>query len=220
MWIDFAAAAVLIISIFRGDRRGLVRSFVGCFGWLISLIAGVILRPDLLRILDEHTGIRSALSDKIMYYAKLRLIEESGMAVDEETTSMIMGALRDNATSIYNTAAEKAAAPVVDMIMQMIAVVAVMVLIRFAFGLITMLFSLIADNNGPANFLNSVGGMAFGVVEAAFIIYLIAMFIIFVAIIGNFDILSDQISSSVCINMLERFHLIPHMDTLTALLAA
>ena len=220
MWIDFAAAAVLIISIFRGDRRGLVRSFVGCFGWIISLIAGFVLSSDLLRILDERTGIRSALTDKIGYYAKLRLIEESGMAVDQETTSMIMGALRENANSIYNTAAEKAAGPVVDMIMNLIGVVAVMILVRFAFGLITMLFSLIADNNGPANFINSVGGMAFGVVEAAFIIYLLILFVIFVAIVGNFDVLSDQISGSVCVNMLERVHLIPHMDTLTALLSA
>ena len=82
MWIDFAAAAILIIAIFRGDRRGLVRSFVGVFGWLIALIAGYLLYPDLLAVVNERTGIRNAIYTKILYFAKLRLVEESGYAED------------------------------------------------------------------------------------------------------------------------------------------
>ena len=82
------------------------------------------------------------------------------------------------------------------------------------------LFSLIADNNGPANFLNSVGGMAFGVVEGAVVIYILILFVIFVTVVGNFGIVADQLDSSVCFSLLERLGVIPQLDTLTALLEA
>ncbi len=219
MWIDFAAAAILIIAIFRGDRRGLVRSFVGVFGWLVSIIAGFILYPDLLAILDERTGIRNAIHSKILYFAKLRLVEESGFDANSDTAGLIMEALKENAGSVYNTAAETVAAPVVDMMMKSIAIVCIMLLIRLAFGIITMLFSLIADNNGPASFLNSVGGMAFGVLEGAVIIYILILFLIFVTVIGNFGVVADQLSNSVCFSLLERAGAIPQLDTLTALMA-
>lgn len=218
MWIDFAAAAILIIAIFRGDRRGLVRSFVGVFGWLIALIAGYVLYPDLLMIVDEHTGIRDSIHAKILYFAKLRLVEESGFQADSEEAGLIMSALKENAGSIYNSAAETVAAPVVDMMMKSAAIVFIMLAVRLAFGIITMLFSLIADNNGPANFLNSVGGMAFGVAEGAVIIYILILFVIFVTVIGNFGIIADQLSHSVCFSLLERIGVIPQLDTLTALL--
>ncbi len=220
MWIDFAAAAILIIAIFRGDRRGLVRSFVGVFGWLIALIAGYLLYPDLLAVVNERTGIRNAIYTKILYFAKLRLVEESGYAEDSETTGLIMEALKQNAGSVYNSAAETVATPLVDMIMKSMAIVFIMLAVRLAFGIITMLFSLIADNNGPANFLNSVGGMAFGVVEGAVVIYILILFVIFVTVVGNFGIVADQLDSSVCFSLLERLGVIPQLDTLTALLEA
>ena len=218
MWIDFAAAAILIIAIFRGDRRGLVRSFVGVFGWLISLIAGFLLYPDLLAAVDERTGIRDAIYSKILYFTKLRLVKESGVEADSETTGLIMEALRQNADSVYNSAAESVATPLVDMIMKSIAIVCIMVAVRLAFGIITTLFSLIADNNGPASFLNSVGGMAFGVVEGALIIYVLILFLIFATVIGNFGFVADQLDHSVCFSMLERLGVIPQLDTLTALM--
>ena len=220
MWIDFAAAAILIIAIFRGDRRGLVRSFVGVFGWLIALIAGYLLYPDLLAVVNERAGIRNAIYTKILYFAKLRLVEESGYAEDSETTGLIMEALKQNAGSVYNSAAETVATPLVDMIMKSMAIVFIMLAVRLAFGIITMLFSLIADNNGPANFLNSVGGMAFGVVEGAVVIYILILFVIFVTVVGNFGIVADQLDSSVCFSLLERLGVIPQLDTLTALLEA
>lgn len=220
MWIDFAAAAILIIAIFRGDRRGLVRSFVGVFGWLIALIAGYLLYPDLLAVVDERTGIRNAIYTKILYFAKLRLVEESGYNADSETTGLIMEALKQNAGSVYNSAAETVATPLVDMIMKSIAIVLIMLAVRLAFGIITMLFSLIADNNGPANFLNSVGGMAFGVVEGAVIIYILILFVIFVTVVGNFGLVADQLDNSVCFSLLERMGVIPQLDTLKALLEA
>lgn len=218
MWIDFAAAAILIIAIFRGDRRGLVRSFVGIFGWLISLIAGYVLYPDLLQLVDDHTGIRSAIHEKILYFAKLRLVEEAGVETDSETASLIMDALKQNAESVYNTAAEAVAAPVVELIMKTAAIIFIMLAVRLAFGIITMIFSLIADSNGPAGFLNSVGGMAFGVAEGLVIIYILVMFVVFATVIGNFGVIADQLNHSVCFSLMERAGIIPELDTLTALM--
>lgn len=43
MWIDFIVAAVLLIFIFRGDRRGLLSSLLGVIGWAASFIAAFLL---------------------------------------------------------------------------------------------------------------------------------------------------------------------------------
>ena len=37
MYLDFAAALILIICIIRGEKKGVIESFASAFGWLFSL---------------------------------------------------------------------------------------------------------------------------------------------------------------------------------------
>ena len=53
MVIDFISAAILIICIINGERRGVIESFASAFGWLFSLFFALFYSPSLADLLNE-----------------------------------------------------------------------------------------------------------------------------------------------------------------------
>ena len=47
MYLDFAAALILIICIIRGEKKGVIESFASAFGWLFSLFFTFLYSPVL-----------------------------------------------------------------------------------------------------------------------------------------------------------------------------
>ena len=66
MVIDFISAAILIICIINGERRGVIESFASAFGWLFSLFFALFYSPSLADLLNEKLRLSSTISDAVL----------------------------------------------------------------------------------------------------------------------------------------------------------
>lgn len=73
MYLDFAAAFILIICIIRGEKKGVIESFASAFGWLFSLFFTFLYSPVLAEYITENTHAKQLMSDFAMKHVKTLL---------------------------------------------------------------------------------------------------------------------------------------------------
>lgn len=217
MYIDFAMAAILIIFIIRGDRRGLKKSLIGCFGWAVSAIIAYIWYPELVTYISTKTQIATNIITKIVYFSKVKLIQEMGLT-DGNTASSVISMIQESADSSLTEAACVVAGPIADAVLFFGCFIVIMAAVRIVYGFITMIFKLIADERTPSGAIDSLTGIVVSVVEAAVIIYFILIMLIFVALVGDIPFLTSQIENSVAVSTIERVGLVPESTNLMALM--
>lgn len=218
MYIDFAIALILLICIFRGERRGLVRSFINMFGWVFSLGGAILLQGRFVGILDDQTTVRSDITAKIVDTMKFRIIREAAdIPEGESLPSSVLSALSRSVENAYEAKAAEMAAPYVDALMNIMSFCLLLIGIKLALFIIERILMRFVED-GPLSTVDSIGGILLNTLKGVVVCYLMVLVLILVALLGNIEIVSQQVSASVVVNFLSAFNLLPFADNMSALM--
>ena len=219
MWIDFLVAGILIIFLFRGDRRGFIASLLGIIGWAVSLIAAFLLYSYTVDFLDEKTGIRDSLTVHVTDYVKKKLISQMNGSNGGSLPDSVIAALSGTSNSSLDVQATAAAKPIVNVFMDIVAFIAVLVIVRLIFKIIQSIsMKITGRNHGAIGMLNSVGGMFFGIIEGAIIAYLIILLLDYLALFAGINILLNQMDDSIVMGVIQQLDLIPYSGNIDNLI--
>lgn len=218
MYIDFAIALILLICIFRGERRGLVRSFINMFGWVFSLGGAFLLYGKFVELMDSQTTVRSDITTKIVDTVKIRLIKQAADIPDGETLpSTIMSALSKSVEQAYEAKATELAAPYVDALMSILAFILLLIGIKLVLFVVERILMHFVED-GPLSTVDSIGGILLNTLKGMVVCYLLVLLMIFVAVVGDVDVVAEQVSASVVVNFLSAFGLLPFTGDMGTLL--
>lgn len=218
MWIDFIVAGILILFIFRGNKRGFIASLLGIIGWAVSLIAAFLLYPYAIKIIDSRTEIRNSITTHITAYVKNQLIAQKSGADGSALPDSVLAVLSNSSNSTLDAQAASAAEPLVSIFMDIVAFIIVLLIVRIIFKIvqaISMHFT--GRDRGTVGVLNSMGGMFFGLVEGAILAYLLLLFLTYLSLFTDIMVLSNQLDDSVVAGVIGQLDLIPyagHIDEL------
>ena len=220
MWIDFLVAAVLLIFIFRGDKRGFISSLLGVIGWAASFIAAFLCYPAGVDFLDKYTNLRSDIDTRIVQYVKERAISQlSGTSDGSELPDSVKAVLASSSNSAVNAQAEKIAAPIVDVIMNVIAIILIMIIVGIILKIIISIIRNAVRNNRVIGSADRVLGILFGFVEGIFLSYLLLLCLYYVSVFLDVSMLSSQLDDSIVMGFLQQYNMIPYADSLNNLSA-
>ncbi len=219
MWIDFLVAGILIIFLFRGDRRGFIASLLGIIGWAVSLIAAFVLYPYAVDFFDDKTNVRAGLTSRVTEYVKSKLISQMNGSNGGSLPDSVLAALSSTSNSSLDVQAAAAAKPIVNVFMDIVAFVVVLVLVRLIFKIVQSIsMKITGRDHGAIGMLNSVGGMAFGLIEGAIIAYLILLLLDYLALFAGITILLNQMDDSIVMGLIQRLDLIPYSGNIDNLI--
>lgn len=215
MWIDFLVAAVLLIFIFRGDRRGLISTLLGVVGWAAAFIAAFLFYPAGAAFLDRYTDLRSGIETRVIQYIKERAISElSGLSENSQLPDSVKAAMRNSSNSAIDQQAANIASPVVNTIMNVIAVILVMLVVGIILKIAITIIRNMLKKNRVVSTADSIGGMILGIVEGAILSYLILICLYYMSLFLDVSVLSSQLDHSIVMGFMEKYNMIPYADSI------
>ena len=155
--LDLIVLAILALCIFLGYKRGLVKVAFHLVAFILSIIATILLYQPITNWVIENTTLEQTIESKIMEKEE----QKDSNNKKEELTNKVK-------TDITNMTADT----ISHLIISIGVGIALFVIIRIVLFIIGFLV------DGLASFpiikqLNNVGGVAYGILEGAFIIYVI-----------------------------------------------
>ena len=219
MWIDFIVAGVLILFLFRGDKRGLIASLLGIIGWAVSLIVAFLVYPYTVNFLDSKTDIRNSLTGHVSHYVKTKLISQKNGSGGGSLPDSVLAALNGTSNSSLDVQAAAAAKPIVNIFMDIVAFVVVLLIVRIIFKIIQIIsMKMTGKDHGTLGLLNSLGGMLFGLIEGVIIAYLLLLFLDYVALFADSAFLLRQLDNSIVMGMIDTLNMIPYSGNIDKLI--
>ena len=210
MYLDFAVALILIICIFRGDKKGFLLSFISAAGWLIAVLGAFIGKNYFLTILDEKTDVRANITAKVTEYFQTKLLSDAtGASSDGTIPGSVSTIMRNAAEKAVEASAEAAATPVVDAIMAMLAFIILAILIKIAIFIVQFVLNSFIESVGVLGSMDSIAGMIVGVIKGMVLSYVILIFLCAIATMGTMTVLIEQLSGSIIIEALDHVGLLP-----------
>ena len=219
MYIDFIIALILIVCIIAGDKRGFIKTAIGTFGWIFSSGGAWILRERFITTLDTRTTIREDLTAKVVEIIKLEMMKKAAdLPQGEDLPSTIATALTRAADRAVAAQAEAAATPIVNALIGVLSFLVLFIIFK------TILFFvqhglMKLTSKGPLSVVDSIGGIICGFVQGLLIAYILLMIVIFIAVIGNIPLITEQVTNSVTVGFLHKFGLTPFSSSLNTLLS-
>ena len=171
MFFDIIVAAILVITMVLGFRRGFIYSFVNTLGWVGSFICGFIGCRILADQLTLRTNLETTIYDKFLDNISGSLESITSSA---ESLPLIMNETIDTAAA---TAAEALAERLTEISMLVISFLIIFFVIKLIAFLITTAFSK-RNNDGFVGFVDGILGLVAGGIKGILIVFLFLMLLV------------------------------------------
>lgn len=191
-WLGIVILGIVILGIFKGFKRGIVRTAVSVCSLIVALILGQMLNPYISQFFIEQTPlydtIREMCEDSISDTLEMKLNEQIGQAEQEELIQVLplpeglkTALLRSNNAEGYNRflartfgeyLSSSIAHMIVDTISLLIIYALVSVVMKLVGGVLDRIFEL-----PVLSLINRMGGAVFGGIQGIFIVWFV--FLIF-----------------------------------------
>ena len=165
MFLDIIVAAILILTMVSGFRRGFVYTFTHTLGWLGAMVAAFVLSPWLRKLLSDKTELNSSIHESFL--DKLSLSSDC-ISSSEDSFPLIM------ARGI-NSAAGNAAELFSDKLTAITMVVISFLLLFFAVKIILFFLTIALSkrqNKGFVGFFDGLLGMIAGMIRGIIFVFL------------------------------------------------
>lgn len=209
MYIDFAVAIILIICIIVGERRGILRTFIGLFGWLFSFIFSVFYLPSAVSLLTEKTSIHTIFSDIIIKKLK-HFVADAATSSDSNSQnipSLIASAISRSTNSQIETTVRPLADSYADICVKIVAFLCVALIVRIIIRIIEIFINKLTKKTDIGT-ANAIGGMVFGLLKGAVIAYMLVMLFTLVVEVTMLDNLIAIFQNSITVKALDSSNLL------------
>ncbi len=210
MYLDFAAAIILIICIIRGEKRGVIETFASAFGWIFSLFFTMAYSPVLAQYLTENTPLKGIVSDFTMTQVR-SMVKEAAGTTGSAAASDLPAIIADALANAASGRLEEIARPVADSLADTFISVLAFVLMMFVVKLILRFFEKLIKKLHKAKTVGTVDGilgMAFGVIKGAAIVYFLMAVLILAASLTAYEPLIEVLQTSVAVDTFNSHNLL------------
>jgi uncharacterized membrane protein required for colicin V production len=194
MWLDILIIIIVILSMTRGYRRGLIDSVLRAFGWLFSIIAAAILYPYATDWLSAHTdvyrNIRAGLEQRFSEQLSAKASE-----MFEDIPEVIAAAADKIVSALTVSVTEGLASVCFSIFVYLVLALA----IKLLASILTFLFSKRSRGRGIIGGIDGLLGLVLGAVRGALIAFVILALILPVSLLVGESanaVVSDALFSS------------------------
>ena len=201
--IDVVLIAIILLNIFIGYKKGLIKVAFNIFAFLIALITTLILVKPVSQLIIKNTQIDENIKKIIINnntFEQENKDTENGEIEEKENNDTfikkyIYEMVKEKTNEAKNKAVESVADTISIKIVEIITSIALFIIIRIIIIFFRFLSDMISKIPVIKQF-NQVGGIIYGLLKAVIIIYAILTVIFIVNSIKGRGMLGDAIEDS------------------------
>lgn len=193
MFLDMIIAAILVVTMVSGFRKGFVYTFTHTLGWLGAMAAAFLLSPWLRELLSEKTELTDRVHESFL--DKLSLSSDC-VSSSADSFPLIMG-------RSVNAAAGEAAELLADKLTAITMIVISFLLLFFAVKIVLFFLTIALSkrqNKGFTGFFDGLLGMIAGMIRGVIFVFL------FLALLLPAVNLMSPVSMDLALGSLEASH--------------
>lgn len=195
--LDIILVAIILLNIFIGYKKGLVKLAVGMIAVLASIIISILLYKPVSNIIIEKTEFDENIKSTIInnFAQDTENEEEDSEEIDDGFMKYIEKYVDDTINKTKNEIVVEASNVISEKIINICAFLGIFLITRILLTLLTFVADIIMSLPILKQF-NEVGGILYGIIKALLIVYVVlAIAFLIIYITGNATI-SNAISSS------------------------
>lgn len=191
MILDITVVVIVLGTMIRGYRHGLVSAFIRTAGWLLALALGFIFSPM----------VKSFILDNTLFYDNIynNINEKVGTFLTPDQLQADLPTIIQNPfLSFTESLSGSIAESLSDFIVTVLCFLIVTIIVNFILRLVMGVFSK-ERNNGITGFLDGSRGMLFGFVKGIIYVFVFLAFMFPITSLANPDImnaLAESLSNS------------------------
>lgn len=195
--LDIILVVIILLNIFIGYKKGLVKLAVGMIAVLASIIISILLYRPVSNIIIEKTefdeNIKSAIINNFAQDTENE--EEDSEEIDDGFMKYIEKYVDDTINKTKNEIVIEASNVISEKIINICAFLGIFLISRILLTLLTFVADIIMSLPILKQF-NEVGGILYGIIKALLIIYAVLAIVFLIIYITGSATISDAISSS------------------------
>lgn len=198
---DIIIIAIMVLSIYLGYRKGLVKIAVKLCAFLIAIIVSLLFYKPVSNIIIENTELDEKIENTIIENGTKELDEDkedqeqNNKENDETFLENVQGYVDETITETQNELVKKAAKEISGRLINIIVIVGLFIITRLILILLVLISDVITNIPIIKQF-NKLGGILYGIIRGLLLIYaILAIVFLVVSISGNSDII-ETIESS------------------------
>ena len=208
MYIDIAIILILLISIYRGYKKGLIKSVFRFLFTIGALVASYLYLPKAIEFFDNHTTMRSALTDFMLRYVRNRVQITADSGATDQMPSMLSSYLDSGSLIMTNAMV----APLVDRIIHVVAFLLLFIAFRFVLKLIEIFMYRVLLKTFVMRSINKGLGVALGVIRGVLTSYLLILALLVIGVLGNITPVMNSLNHSLATGICVKTGLLPFAE--------
>ena len=198
--VDIILIAIIILNIFIGYKKGLIKVVFNIFAFFIAIVVSLILFKPVSNIIINNTEIDDKIREKIL---SVNNYDEESESIDDEKEedkkTFIEKYIEDKVAEAGKEAKKKAVETAADVISikatEIITGLILFISIRIALILLGFLTDTLSNIPIIKQF-NEIGGIIYGLAKGVIIIYLVLTIIFIVSSMKENNIVTEAINNS------------------------
>lgn len=208
MYIDIAIILILLFSIYRGYRKGVVRSIFRFAFTVGSMVISWFYVDKAVVFFDEHTTMRSTLTDFLLRYVRGRVQASADGRAAGQLPSILSSYLDSGSLIMTNAMV----APLVDKIIHVVAFFILFIAFRIVLRIIEVFLYRVLLKSVIMKSINRGLGLALGIIKGVLTSYLLILALVVIGVLGNVTPVLDNLNHSLSTGFFMKSGLMPYAE--------
>ena len=208
--VDTILIAIVVLNVFIGYKRGLIKVVFSIFAFIIALIATLVLVKPISYLIIDNTAIdenikaviiKNNMSEENEHISDNDDIEDNNSNESNYIQQYIKDKISDTTEEAKNKAIETTAETISKKIIEILTGVLMFITIR----IVLIMLKFVSNQLAKVPIIkqcNEVGGIIYGLIKAILLIYLVLTIIFIVTSIKGNGVVHDAIQESYLTNYL------------------
>lgn len=174
IFIDIITILIMVLFIIIGYKKGLIKVAINFVAIIASLIIAILFYRPVANVIINNTQLDNKISDSI--YEKIKDVDFNNITDDDKDKNQLLKLSERYINEAIEKSKENTARYVADSLthtlIEAIAFIGLLIIIRIALIALNLLSDIIADLPIIKQF-NKSGGIIYGIIEGLFIINLV-----------------------------------------------
>ena len=192
---DVILFSIIVLNVFIGYKKGLIKVALNIFAFFIAIIATLILFKPISNLVINNTQIDDKIKEAIIITASRNQEPKESNENNRFIQEYIENEIKSKAEEVKNSAIESIAGAISIRAVEILTWIILFIVIRIALILLKFLSETISEIPIIKQF-NEIGGIIYGIIKSAIIIiFILTIIFIISSIYGNGKI-NDAIEES------------------------
>ena len=192
---DVILCSIVILNVFIGYKKGLIKVAFNIFAFFIAIIATLILFKPISNLIINNTQIDDKIKETIVTKASRNQEQNESKKNKGFVQEYIENEIKNKAEEVKNTTIEAIAGTISIRAVEILTWILLFIVIRIALILLKFLSETISEIPIIKQF-NEIGGIIYGIIKSAVIIIFVLTIIFIISSINGNGKVNDAIEES------------------------